>query len=101
MGAPIDVPKVDSPPSDLIDHYHKIFYEEYKKLFEKYKKDYSPAGSSYEFIIAWHQVGEISEFTNPVFTSITEVIISALLPYELGFRCATRTTLTQLDKGTS
>lgn len=51
VGEPITVPKVENPSSELIDQYHARFYDAFRQLFEKYKHDYSPVGSSDKLLI--------------------------------------------------
>jgi len=37
VGEPISVPQVTNPPDTLVDHYHQIYYQRLRELFEKYK----------------------------------------------------------------
>ncbi|KYQ93987.1 diacylglycerol O-acyltransferase 2 [Tieghemostelium lacteum] len=40
IGSPIDIPKVNNPSEELIDHYHKLYIDSLNELFENYKKEF-------------------------------------------------------------
>ncbi|XKL69077.1 hypothetical protein PGB90_006846 [Kerria lacca] len=50
VGKPIALPKVENPSEELINKYHKQFFQELMELFEEYKHEYDCAGNEAQLI---------------------------------------------------
>lgn len=51
MGKPIDVPKVENPPAELVDEYHERFFNALIDLFKEYKYKYDEAGDEAQLVM--------------------------------------------------
>lgn len=51
VGKPIAVPKIENPSENDIDHYHAIFVQELKQLFDQHRRKYDAAGDDAELIM--------------------------------------------------
>jgi 2-acylglycerol O-acyltransferase 2 len=41
VGPPIDVPKTAAPTDEEIDHYHQLYIDTLKGIYDKYKDDFA------------------------------------------------------------
>lgn len=53
VGKPIHVPKVENPSLEIIDEYHKKFFDALSELFEEYKHTCDVAGADAKLIMLW------------------------------------------------
>ncbi|KAK7573548.1 hypothetical protein V9T40_010739 [Parthenolecanium corni] len=51
VGKPIEVPKVENPPAELVDEYHEKFFKALIDLFEEYKYNYDEAGDEAQLVM--------------------------------------------------
>ena len=49
VGAAIDVPKIEKPTQEDIDHWHKVYLDELIKLFESHKEQFGDRDKTLEF----------------------------------------------------
>jgi hypothetical protein len=51
VGQPIELPEIKHPSADEIDHYHQLYIQRLKELFDRYKREYAAQGEQAELEI--------------------------------------------------